>query len=223
MIDYAQARKNMVDCQIYPSGVIHAGLLNAFETIPREIFVPDDKKGISYYDEDVQLGQGRSILAPLTLSKMLEAAELKENDVVLDIGGATGYSAAIMSANVSTIIALESDEKYLKQAEVNWNKLETCNIISCKGTLKNGYPEKEPYNLIILHGAVPEIPINIASQLAEDGRLLTIIRKPGERMGQATIVRNNATDKSLGFSTYPLFECGADYLKGFEPKPEFQF
>lgn len=220
MTDFAQARKNMVDCQIHTSGVLHAGLLTAFETVPREIFVPDALKGIAYFDEDVVIGKGRSLLEPLTLSKMLEAANLSEDDVVLDIGGATGYGAAILSTNVSTVIALESNEDYLKAAEKHWKELEACNVIGCHGKLKDGAADKGPYSLIIMHGAVPEIPQNIAAQLAPNGRLLTIIKKPGSKIGQATLVQNLGEST---FSSYTLFECGAEYIEGFAPKPTFSF
>jgi protein-L-isoaspartate(D-aspartate) O-methyltransferase len=220
MTDFAQARKNMVDCQIHTSGVVHTGLLNAFETVPRELFVPEELKGVAYYDEAIPVTKNRVLLEPLTLSKMLEAANLTEDDVVLDIGGATGYAAAIMSPNVSTIIALESKEEYITAAEKNWKQLDACNIISCEGPLKAGEADKGPYDVIVLHGAVPQIPENLTAQLTQNGRMLLIIKKPGEKLGQATLVQ------SLGentFSSYTLFECGADYLEGFAPKPAFSF
>ena len=225
MTDFAQARKNMVDCQIRTSGVTHAGLLNAFETVPREIFAPDALKGIAYFDEDVVIAKGRALLEPLTLSRMLEAAELSEDDVALDIGGATGYGAAILSSNVSTVIALESKEEYLNAAQAHWKELEVCNIIACQGALKDGQPDKGPYSLIVMHGAVPQVPKNIAAQLAPNGRLLTIIKEPGSKIGQATLIKNIEA-QALGesaFSSYTLFECGAEYIEGFAPKPAFSF
>ncbi len=224
MIDYVQARKNMVDCQIHTSGVVHAGLLEAFETVPREIFVPESLHGIAYYDDPVELGQGRFLLDPLTLSKMLQAAELKDEDVVLDIGGATGYCAAILSSNVSTIIALESNETFLKTAEKDWSELGACNIVAVHDQLSKGVEDKGPYDLIIMHGAVPEIPINIADQLTEDGRMLCIIKNIDSKVGRATLVRS--TSDTIGknrFSSYTLFECGVPYLEGFAPKPAFSF
>lgn len=224
MIDFAQARKNMVDCQIHTSGVVHAGLLEAFETVPREVFVPENLKGIAYYDEDIQLGKGRFLLEPLTLSKMLQAAELKETDVVLDIGGATGYAAAILSPNVSTVIALESNEDYLKAASKHLEELDACNVVPVQGKLKDGAQDKGPFDLIIMHGAVPGIPSKIAAQLSPNGRLLCVLKKPGDKIGQATLIRSS--DEAIGenrFSSYTLFECGADYLEGFVPKPTFSF
>ena len=134
-LDFVQARKNMVDCQIHTSGVVHTGLLQAFETVPRELFVPEHLKGIAYFDEDIQLAKGRYLSEPLILSKMLQAADLQSDDVVLDIGGGTGYCAAILSSNVSTIIAVESDDAYIAAAKSNWSELDACNIVQVKACL----------------------------------------------------------------------------------------
>ena len=218
--NFDQARKNMVDCQILTNGVVHEGLIEAFETVPRELFVPENYKGIAYFDEEIDLGKGRTLLEPLILSKMLEAADLKESDVVLDIAGATGYGAAILAPNVSTVIALESNDQHLKDAEKNWTDLELCNIVPVHGRPKDGAADKGPYDLIIMHGAVPEIPTNIASQLNQNGRMLCIIKKLGDRIGKATLVQALGANQ---FSSYTLFECGAEYIEGFAPKPAFSF
>jgi len=218
--DYNKARKNMVDCQIHTSGVVHTGLLNAFETVPREMFVPEHLKGIAYYDEEIDLGKGRTLLDPLTLSKMLQAADLKESDVVLDIGGATGYGAAILSPIVSTIIAAESNQEFLDKAQNIWNELGANNIVPVHAKPREGANEDGPYNVIVMHGAVPEIPKKIAAHLVENGRLFCIIKKPGDRLGQATMVQSLGENQ---FSSYTLFECAANYIDGFAPKPAFSF
>lgn len=220
MTDFAQARKNMVDCQIHTSGVVHPGLLTAFETTPRESFVPETRQGVAYYDETLTFENGRTLLAPLTLSKMLQEADPTEDDIVLDIGGTTGYGAAILSSNVSTIIALENNADFLKTAERAWAEQDACNIIACNGPLNEGQSDKGPYTLIVMHGAVPAIPENIVAQLAPNGRLLTIIKKPNQPIGQATLVQSLGENK---FSSYTLFECSADYLDGFAPQPAFSF
>ncbi|MFK7840412.1 MAG: protein-L-isoaspartate O-methyltransferase [Bdellovibrionales bacterium] len=218
--NYDQARKNMVDCQIHTSGVVHPGLLIAFETVPRENFVPEHLKAIAYYDEDIKVSKSRALLEPLILSKLLQAADLKETDIVLDIGGGTGYGAAILSPNVSTVIALESDEELLKLAEKSWLDIDACNIVPVNGKLTKGADKHGPFDLIVMHGAVPEIPEDIVAQLNQNGRLLCIVKKPGEKIGQATLVQTLGENQ---FSSYSLFECGVDYIEGFTPKPAFTF
>lgn len=218
-MNYSQARTHMVDSQITPSGVVDAGLIEAFETIPREEFVPDALKGVAYRDEEIDLGQGRFLLEPMTLSKMLQAVDLTADDVVLDIGGASGYSAAILSSLVSTVVALESEELYLNKAAHVWDSLDICNVVGKQGALTAGYP-KQTFDVILLNGAVDEIPQNLLAQLAPDGRLISIVKKPGETMGNVVLTQNLGENQ---FSSYTLFSAGCPYLPGFEPKPAFSF
>ena len=220
MTNYAQARTNMVDCQIHTAGVVNPRLLTAFETIPKELFVPKTKRSIAYYDEEIPLGNERFLLEPIILSKMLEAVQPKPDDVVLDIGGATGYTSAILSSSVSTILMLEDNQDFLDIAARQWDNLEICNVLGVHGDLNQGYPEKAPYDLIIINGAVTEIPENITKQLTPDGRMITILKKPGERVGQATLIQSLGEN---GFSSYTLFDAGSSYLPAFKPRTGFSF
>lgn len=220
MTDFSQARTHMVDSQIHVAGVINPGLLKAFETVPRESFVPEELKNVAYLDEEITFGNDRFLLEPLTLSKMLEAADLKADDVVLDIGGATGYTATILSSLVSTVVALEGEQSFLDHADKVWNALDACNIVGKCSDITQGYSDKAPFDLIVMNGAIAEIPDNIQEQLSIGGRLLCIVKKPDETMGQVTLVKR-ITDKQ--FSSYNLFSAGCGYLPGFEPKPSFKF
>lgn len=209
----------MVDSQIRTNGVITPGIIEAFRTVPREEFIPKTYRGMAYADEDAALGGGRFLLDPTVHARMIEAAELQENDAVLDIGCATGYSSAILSSLVMTVIALEESQEYLDRAAQMWARLGVNNAVGFKGTLSEGCPKHAPYSLIVINGAVAEIPTGIAAQLSPEGRLLAILRKPGEVMGQATIARNVGGR----VSTFSLFSAAAPYVPGFEPKQAFVF
>lgn len=222
MFDYAKARTNMVDGQIHTAGVVNPLLLQAFENVPRETFVPENRKTVSYFDEDLPLGQGRYLMEPITYGRLLQAADLKADDVVLDIGCASGYSSTILALLTSTVVAQDEDEALLNQCRTLCSAEETCNVIPFQGAHNKGCVENAPYNLIIINGAVAEIPAGIVSQLAPDGRLLTILRKDPQYMGQAVIVQRNS-EQDDSFSSYPLFDAATPYLKGFEPKPGFSF
>ncbi len=214
------ARKNMVDCQIRPNGVVSPDIIEAFETVPREAFVPKNLQNIVYCDDAVPLDDGRCLLEPVTHARMLEALAPGVNDVVLDIGGATGYSAAILSSLASTVIALEEKATDLVFAQCIWDSLDACNIVGFKGSLIKGCAKHAPFDLIFLGGSVTEIPQDLVRQLSLKGRMITIIRPPGSVMGQVTIIENLG---EKGFSSYSLFEAGAAYLPGFEPQPAFTF
>jgi protein-L-isoaspartate(D-aspartate) O-methyltransferase len=220
MSDFSNARTNMVDCQIHTSGVISPVILQAFETVPRERFVPEGLQNVAYNDEDLPLGEGRFLLEPATHARMLQAIEPQPDDVVLDVGGATGYSAAILSFMASTVMAVEEKKKHITWMEEACNALDICNVVGFKGALKAGCAQHAPYNLIFMSGSVSEIPQELVKQLAPGGRLVTIIREPGKVMGQVTLIQSLG---EKGVSSYTLFEAATPYLPGFEPQPAFTF
>ncbi len=220
MTDFELARKNMVDCQIRPSGVVNPILLESFENIPRELFVPEKLQHVSYNDENIDIGQGRFLMEPITHAKLLQEAKLKADDIVLDIGVGSGYSSAILSNNVTTVIAIEVNKRQMDKAARLWDKLDLCNIALVESALVDGEEKHAPYSLIIINGAVSEVPQIILDQLDNNGRLLTIIKKTNEIVGEATIF---IKDSHGHISSKPLFEAGVPYLKDFEPKTVFKF
>ncbi len=220
MADFQQARKNMVDCQIHPNGVITPDLLEAFEQTPRELFVPDEYQKMACNDEDIPLGHGRYLLEPSVHARMIQALELKSEDVVLDIGGGTGYSAAIISPLVSTVVAIESENDLSKRAEKIWESTGLCNIAFFEGALEEGNAGHAPYDSIIINGAVAQVPEKILEQLVSGGRLVCVVKEAGHVMGQAHLFQKLEDGQ---YSSYALFDAGTPYLKGFEPKPSFQF
>lgn len=220
MSDFANARKNMVDCQIHTSGVVDASLLNAFSVIPREKFVPANLQAVAYADECLPVGGGRFLLEPATHAKMVQAAAVQAHETALDIGGATGYPAAVLAALARQVVALETGQELAAKASALWAGLGIGNIQAVYGPLAMGAPEYASYDVIMLNGSVAQIPETLAAQLSETGRLLAILRPAGQIMGNAVIAKKTAGG---GLSVYPLFEAGAPYLPGFEPKEAFSF
>lgn len=220
MAKFSQARQNMVDGQIKTTGVIIPGVLDAFETVKREIFLPQGAQNIAYSDSEQGVAPGRYLLEPSVHARMIEAVQPEEADVVLDIGGASGYSAALFSSMVSTVIALESDEALLAQAQAHWNDMNACNVVGVHGDLTSGNEKNAPYDIIFMNGAVSEIPNHLVALLAEGGRLIAVVKEAGEVMGRAVIVKKSTGGHS---SDFDVFDARAQYLPGFEPKEEFRF
>lgn len=220
MTNFQAARKNMVDCQISTNGVINPAVLTAFSTIPREIFVSADKQHVAYTDNVIPMAKDRTLLDPMTHARLLEAAAPKPAEVALDIGSGTGYSSAILSSLVSTVISLENRQTTIDKATKALTQIDICNVAHVKGKLHEGHAKHAPYDLIIINGTVAEIPDHIIAQLAKGGRLLTIVQKHEQAMAEAIIVMKN---KNGTHSRRTLFETSAPYLQGFEPKPEFTF
>jgi protein-L-isoaspartate(D-aspartate) O-methyltransferase len=220
MLNFAQARTHMVDCQIHTSGVADPLILKAFGSVPRELFVPEKLQGIAYHDDALEIGQGRFLLEPAVHAKLIQTAKPVAADVVLDIGCGTGYSSAILSSIVTTVIAVENNKRQLDKAIKLWDKLGACNIVSLEGELDLGAQAYAPYSLIVLNGSVAQIPQNLCAQLAPKGRLICVVKPQGRSIGRAVLVYK---DDSGAISEQELFDASAPYLNGFEPKPSFRF
>ncbi len=220
MTDFSQARVNMVDCQIHTSGIVNSEVLNSFGTVPRELFVPEKMRDIAYADESLDIGQGRFLLEPAIHAKMIQAANPVQDDVVLDIGSASGYSSAILSPIVTTIIALENNKRQMDKAIKLWNQTGACNIALIEGELAKGVADQAPYSLIIINGAITEVPKKILGQLSVGGRLVTIIKQQNSPVGRATMFL-----KSDGgsISSKVLFDASAPLIGGFEKETAFNF
>lgn len=218
--DYIQARQSMIESQIHPVGVVSEPLLKAFHVVPREEFVPDDKRGICHCDEDIEISKGRYLMEPAVLARMIQAAKPSKNEVALTIGSGIGYNAAILSQLVTTVVALDEEEALLKNAQASWDNLSYNNIVAVIGPLVEGAPDNAPYDLIIINGAVSCIPEGIQKQMSVGGRLVAPVKKAGQTVAKITLVEHV---KEGVFSQRILFDAGTPYLKGFEPKKEFNF
>lgn len=218
-MDYTTARQNMVDGQIRPNKVTDPLVTQAMESIPRELFVPKHLRGIAYADEDLDLGGGRWLMEPLILARLLQEAAIEPDDVALDIACGTGYATAILSRMASTVVALESDPDYSARASAAIGELGIDNAAVISGDLTEGCAGQGPFNVILINGAVEYVPEEILSQLAEGGRLVTVIRKPGAPIGVATLY----TRRGDHFGHRGIFDAGVPMLPGFSRPPEFVF
>lgn len=220
MKDYSILRQNMIDGQIHPAGIISEDILRVFGEVPREEFVPDQLKPVSYHDEDLKLDNQNFLMEPIIHSKLIQAANLKPDHSVLDIGFGCGYSTAILSQLVSTVFAMDHESALATQAQVVWNNLKYCNIVTSLGDISEGLPSSAPYSRIFINGAVSELPEKLIGQLEEGGELLCILRESPKSYGKAVAVRKN---KGENYSVRTLFDAGTPYLHGFEPKAAFVF
>lgn len=218
MIDYAAARLHMVDSQLRTNRVTNDGLLEAFSSVPREQFVPEDRQGIAYIDEDIAIGHDRYLMEPMVLARMLEVVQPRRSDVALDLGCGTGYATAILARLVATVVAVESEDHLVRRAGATLSELSIDNTVVIKGTLTEGYPAQAPYNIILINGAAHRVPGAISDQLAEGGRLVTVLRE-GSGVGRAYLMRRSG-DVVAG---RVLFDAAVPFLAGFEPQPGFVF
>ncbi|MEE8214262.1 MAG: protein-L-isoaspartate O-methyltransferase [Alphaproteobacteria bacterium] len=218
MVDYAAARLNMVESQLRTDRVTDAALLEAFEQVPRELFVPEELRGVAYVDEDLAVGQGRHMMEPRVLARLLQAARPEPQDIVLDIGCGTGYATAILARLAATVVALEDGGGLAARANEVLGELEVGNAVVVEGSLNEGYAKQAPFNVIVVNGAVAEVPSVISGQLAEAGRLVTVVRNSAG-MGRAILMQRTGGV----VSSRTLFDAAVPVLPGFEVKPGFVF
>lgn len=217
-VDFAAARANMVDCQLRTNKVKDARLIHAFETVPRELFVPASQRSIAYVDEDLQVGAGRYLIEPMVLARLLQAADISPEDLVLEVGGASGYGTAVLSHLGATIVSLESDKDLAAAAAEVQAEVGIDNVLLVEGPLDQGYGKQAPYNVIVINGAVAEIPEAISDQLADGGRLVTVIRGDAGP-GQAVLVQR----RGANISSRVLFDAATPLLPEFERALGFVF
>lgn len=219
-MNFAAARINMVDSQINTMGVVNEDILNAFRTVPREIFVPAEKQKIAYSDEDMPIGRARFLMEPVTHARLLQAAAPKADDAVLDIGCGSGYSSAVLAQLVSKVVAVDPDTELLAKAESNWKAIGDSAVITHCGPTYEGCSTHGPYSLIIINGSVAGIPDQILEQLAPGGRLLCVVKGQNDKIGKAFIIMKS---QNGGVSERVLFDAAVPYLPGFAPVKSFRF
>ncbi len=223
-MDYRLARANMIDSQIRTNRVTDPRLLEALKAVPRERFLPEALRGIAYIDEDIDLGGSRSLMEPMVLARLLQAAAVMPGDMVLDIGCGCGYASAVLARLAGTVIALESDQALIATAEQALREQEIDNVALVGGELTAGYPEQAPYNMILLNGAVAEVPAAIQEQLADGGRLVTVLREDSGLREDSALGRATLLERRGGHSARrTLFDATTALLPGFERAPGFVF
>ncbi len=215
MTDYAARRTMMVDTQVRPADVTKFPIIDAMLSVPREAFVPRALRDAAYVGENVDLGGGRVVLEPRTLAKMLDALDIRGTELVLDIGSAMGYSAAVIARMAEAVIAVEEDEVLGAEAQQLLLENGVDNVIVHSGALKDGAPEHGPYDVIAIQGAVEQVPADLIDQIKDGGRIACLFMD-----GALGAVRVGY--KAGGQMTWRFaFNAGAPVLPGFEKQAAF--
>lgn len=215
MADYATRRMVMVDTQVRPSDVTKFPIIDAMLAIPREAFVPDSLREAAYVGENLSLPGGRTMLDPRTLSKMLDALDIQQTHVVMDLGCGLGYSTAIAARLADFVVGVEDDETRADEAQANLSEHDIDNAAVVAAPLAEGASKSGPYDIILIQGAVEEVPQAILDQLREGGRIGAIFAEGA--LGVVRIGHKIDGEISWRFS----FNAGAPVLDGFQKRRAF--
>lgn len=215
MADYETLRTMMVDTQVRPSDVTKFPVIDAMLSVPREDYVPDDKRDTAYIDDNVDLGGGRVMLEPRTMGKMLDTLDIQPNEVVMDLGCGLGYSTALLARLAEFVVAVEEDEDRVAEAQANLSSHDVDNAAVVQGSLTAGAPKQGPYDVIVLQGAAEHVPQPLIDQLKDGGRMAVLF-------SDGALGTMRIGYKLDGAITWRMaFNAGAPVVPGFERHQAF--
>ncbi|MGU3576782.1 protein-L-isoaspartate O-methyltransferase family protein [Brucellaceae bacterium C25G] len=217
--DFENLRTKMVDNQIRTTDVTNLALLDAFLAVPREAFVPENRKELAYIDEDILLDSEatRYLMEPSPLAKLIQLAEVKSSDLVLDVGCGSGYACAILSQLAGSVVGLENDSALAANASATLERLGYDNVVIVSGELNHGHSAQAPYDIILIEGAVDYIPQSLKDQLKDGGKLIAV-----EGRGNLGVARIYTKENSA-ISCRDAFNLSVKSLHEFAHKAEFAF
>ncbi len=205
----------MVDTQVRPSDVTKFPIIDAMLTVPREDFVPSAQREAAYMGENLDLGQGRVLLEPRTLAKMLDALAISNTELVLDLGCAMGYSAAVIAHMAEAVVAVEEDEAMAREAQEALVAAGADNAVVHQGPLGDGAAKHGPYDVIIIQGGVQQVPSALTDQLKEGGRIACLFMDGA--LGEVRLGH-----KRDGIVSWRMvFNASAPVIRGFEKDSVF--
>ena len=215
-MDFNDARREMVDCQIRTADVTNYSIIKAVLSTPKERFVPKNLESVAYSGSDLLIGRDRFILEPRTFAKMLELLDVTDKDLVLDIGPGYGYSTAVLACLAEAVVGIEEDF-YAEKAQNNLSEQAIHNAIIYKGKLQDGSPNKDKVDALIIQGGVETIPFCLSDQVKIGGKIVAIFLDGarGEcRLGSKT---------DLGVNWNFGFNALAPLLVQFQNEKKFVF
>ena len=217
MTDFSKRRTMMVDTQVRPSDVTKFPIIDAMLTVAREDFVPATQREAAYVGENLNLGQGRVLLEPRSLAKMLDALAIDADELVLDVGCTLGYSTAVIARMAQAVVAVEEDADMAHEAQDALVAAGADNAVVHEGPLVEGAPQHGPYDVITIQGGVFDVPATLLDQLKEGGRIAAMFMSGP--LGEVRVGHKRAGKISWRLA----FNATAPVLPGFEKEMRFDF
>jgi len=214
-LDFADARKHMVDGQIRPNRINDPRILAAMLALPRERFLPPPQQSLAYADNDVPLGGGRVMPAPLTVARLVQLCAPVSGERALVVGAGAGYGAALLTACGVRVVALEEDPNLIAMAR----RTLTDAVTLAEGKLAAGSPAQAPYDIILIEGAIAAIPQVLSDQLRPAGGRLVAVRSGRGLASQALLAEMTPS----GLRARAMFDCALPELPGLGTTRGFVF
>lgn len=212
---FEATRLAMVASQLRTNAVSDPRVVAAMAEVAREQFLPGVDGALAYRDGAVALGQGRKANLPLATGRLLTEAYLRSGDRVLLIGAAGGYAAAVLARIVTSVVAVESDAALAAHARTALAAV--ANVTVVEGALDAGHAADAPYDVLVVDGALPELPESLWSQVAIGGRIVTgLVDRGITRLASGVRAAGGA-----GLADFVDSDCVV--LPGFDKPAKFVF
>lgn len=180
--DFLMKRKQMVAHQLRGHGISDRQVLEAFESIPRHLFVPQEHQDAAYEDGPLPIGFEQTISQPFIVAYMTQALNLSGDERVLEVGTGSGYQAAILSALVPEVHTVELVPDLAERARRILDKIGVENVFIHVSDGSLGWAEAAPYDAILVAAAAPRVPQGLLEQLADGGRMILPVGRPGDQV-----------------------------------------
>ncbi|HVI89671.1 MAG TPA: protein-L-isoaspartate O-methyltransferase [Dongiaceae bacterium] len=216
-MSFAAARQHMIESQIRTNKVLDERLIGTMSELPRELFVPENLHARAYIDDDLPLGGGRFLTEPMVIARLLQAADVRSTDNTLVVAAGTGYAAALLAKLASSVVAVEAEVSLGDRGIAALAHLGIANVVWQSGNPAEGAAKQAPYDVILIDGGVEAVPQALLDQLAEGGRLVTVLRDA--RLGRAVLMQKERG--TLGQRV--LFDANVSLLGAFAKPQAFAF
>jgi len=214
VMDFEQARFNMVESQIRTWEVLDQQVLDLLFRLKREEFVPPAYRSLAFVDMEIPIGQGEVMLAPKLEARLLQELAVQPTDSVLEVGTGSGYMTALLAAFAKYVDSIEIYPELHQFATRNLRMAGVSNVMLEVGNAASGWALHAPYDVILLTGSVPILAKEFKQQLKLGGRLIAVVGKPPIMTAQLLI-----RTAEEAFSTTGLFETCIPSLRN-APQPE---
>lgn len=218
MMNFEQARFNMVEQQVRPWDVLDANVLAVMSEVPRENFVPPQYKNTAYTDYAAPIGHHQEMLKPVLVGRLLQALNLQSNEIVLEVGTGTGYLTACLAKLASYVYSVEIVPEFNPIASKNLTSLNIENVTLETGDASKGWAERPEYDVIVITASMPEVPECYKNALEVGGRLFVVSGK-SPVMHAKLITRVSEND----WSEENVLETDVAPLQNSQKEPEFSF
>ena len=216
------ARFNMIEQQIRPWEVLDGQVLSLLSIVKRENFVPLAHKALAFADMEIPLqssgSKGQCMLAPKVEARLLQDADIKATDKVLEVGTGSGYMAALLAQQAASVLSFEFDPALAQMARTHLQNEGIANVEVRQADGSHGTPADGPFDVIVLSGSVPDVPQHLLKQLKLGGRLLAIVGE--EPVMRASVITRNGEQQ---WQTSEPWDTMAPRLQGFPEHNRFSF